>query len=286
MTKYQVVGLPNPIELSFPLAHDIIPPSQTNQRPGITRQTPGFWVQHETDNHAVGADAAMHAKYLSQGAEGRQASWHFTVDDGIAYQHIPVDEVTWQAADGGGPGNMSGISCEMCVNADGDKAKARANAEELCAAICRAEGLGADRVKRHYDFNQADPNRHHCPDLMISENYWPTFVANVAKRLTPTPTGPQPVPIPWTKDAIGVQTIGDSKALAMLGELTAARDVPLRQTADSKAPVIHRMKAGDRATCRGTFRSANGTRWDFVEYEPGKVGRALWSAFNERYPTL
>src|SRR5690242_17441567 len=123
MTLYGVAGLPVKIDLPVPLIQAIIPVGQTNQRPGIKRQTPGYWVQHETANTAAGADAAMHARYLLQGADGSQVSWHFTVDDHQIYQHIPVDEVTWQAADGGGPGNMSGVSCEMAVNSDGDEAK-------------------------------------------------------------------------------------------------------------------------------------------------------------------
>lgn len=183
MAQYDVAGLGKLIALPVPLIQKIIPVGQTNQRPGIPRQTPGYWVQHETSNPSPGADAAMHARYLLQGANGGQVSWHFTVDDHQIYQHIPVNEVTWQAADGAGPGNMSGVSCEMCVNADGDEAKARHNAEALCAAICAALGLGPDRVKRHYDFNQADPNRHHCPDHMMNDGYWPTFVQNVTNLM-------------------------------------------------------------------------------------------------------
>jgi len=203
---YSVAGLPGQIELPVPLIQAILPTSQTNQRPGISRQTPGYWVQHETANTNAGADAAMHARYLANGADGSQVSWHFTVDDHQIYQHIPINEVTWQAADGSGPGNMSGVSCELCVNSDGNKARIRANGEALAGAICKALGLGVDRVKRHYDFNAADPNRHHCPDEMMNENYWPTFVNNVGKIITgvtpvPTPT-PTPVPKPTPKPKV------------------------------------------------------------------------------------
>lgn len=201
--QYQVVGLPNPITLSFPLAHDIIGPIQVRQRPGIVRITPGYWIQHETDNHAAGADAEMHARYLDSGADGRQASWHFTVDDGMAYQHIPVDEVTWQAADGNGPGNMSGVSCELCVNNGSDQIQARHNAEELCAQVCKALGLGSDRVKRHWDFNEKSADRHHCPDTMMSDGYWSTFVANVTTLLTPPPPPPPVYANPKVPDWFG-----------------------------------------------------------------------------------
>jgi len=195
MTLYSVAGLPVKINLPVPLIQRIIPVGQTNQRPGIARALPGYWVQHETANTNAGADADMHATYMFNGcpdANGNptQTSWHFSVDDHHIIQHIPINEVTWQAADGGGPGNMSGVSCEMCVNSDGNESQARHNTEALCAAICKALGLSIDRVKRHYDFNAADPNRHHCPDHMMSSGYWPTFVSNVNKLITGGTTVP------------------------------------------------------------------------------------------------
>lgn len=287
MAVYPVVGLPGPgIELPVPLSHDIIPLSQSNQRPGIKRQTPGYWVQHETANTSPGADAAMHDRWLHNGADGAQLSFHFCVDDGAIYQMIPVDEVTWQAADGSGPGNMSGISCELCVNAGIDTAKARHNAEALAGGIMKALGMGVDRCKRHYDFNAADPNRHHCPDEMMSEGYWDTFVANVGKIIAGGKATPEPFPITWIPGAVGPQTIGDAKALALLGQVTAKRNVPLRQGADSKSPVVHSLKQGEKARIVGTFRNKTGRRWSFIEYQDGKIGRALMSAFDPQFPTL
>lgn len=221
MNQYDVAGLGKLIALPVPLIQKIIPVGQTNQRPGIPRQTPGYWVQHETANTAAGADAAMHARYLLQGADGSQVSWHFTVDDHQIYQHIPVDEVTWQAADGSGPGNMSGVSCEMCVNSDGNEAKARHNTEALCAAVCVALGLGPDRVKRHWDFNAGNSpqNRHHCPDHMMTQGYWPTFVQNVTNLMkgSTVPTQPNQPDFPNGMDAgiaaalFGEKTVGGVK---------------------------------------------------------------------------
>jgi hypothetical protein len=187
---YTVAGLNHQIKLPVPLIVDLIPPSQTNQRPGLVRQMPGYWVQHETANEAAGADAAMHNRWLHAGADGSQLSFHFCVDDGVIYQMIPINEVTWQAADGAGAGNMSGISCELCVNADGDEALARHNAVALCGAICSQLGLGIDRIRRHWDFNAADPDRHHCPDHMMRDGYWPIFVANAVALATTTKMPP------------------------------------------------------------------------------------------------
>jgi len=183
MTLYSVAGLTTKIELPVPLIVQLIPKSQKNQRPGITRQTPGYWVQHETANYNVGAGAQMHYRYLANGAEGQLLSFHFAVDDKVIYQMIPITEVTWQAADGAGPGNMSGISCELCVNQDSDWTVARHNAEALAAGVMKGAGLTIDRLKRHYDFNAADPDRHYCPKEMMTSGYWPVFVRNVGAIL-------------------------------------------------------------------------------------------------------
>lgn len=198
MPRFNVAGLPGgPIELPVPLVIDLLPFSDMH-RPGTPRQGPGVWVQHETDNTNPGAGALMHRNFLFAGAptdQGveQQLSFHFAVDDGVIYQMVPVNEQAFHAADGGGPGNVQGIACELCVNVDGNKNVARRNAEALAGQICKRLGFGANQVKRHWDFNwmQADPacpafcetpgvNRHHCPDQMMNDGYWPTFVQHVA----------------------------------------------------------------------------------------------------------
>jgi hypothetical protein len=185
--RYEVAGLAHPIPLSFPLRQKIVPRSMTRNRPGIF-QTPERWVQHETDNESPTANAANQADYLYRGAEGRQASWHFTIDDIEAWQTIPVNEVTWNGGDNDGPCNFGGVSCELCVNMVGDPArmrKARANAEELAAEILRA----VDR--RTIDFHTdccrraGNPAGCHagCPKHMIADGYLGVFRINVGRRL-------------------------------------------------------------------------------------------------------
>lgn len=184
-TSYAVAGLPIPIQLSFPLKQKIVPSSRTLNRPGI-HMMPDRYVQHETDNTNPGAGAAMHADYLYNGAEGRQASWHFTVDDKEAYQSIPVNEVSWHGGDGDGPCNMRGVSCELCVNMIGDPARmarARHNAEELAARI--ADALHLSLIEGHTNCcsRQGNPAGCHsgCPRYMIEQNYWPQkFLSAVA----------------------------------------------------------------------------------------------------------
>lgn len=185
--RYEVAGLAHPIPLSIPLRQKIVDRARTNNRPGIL-MTPERWVQHETDNEAPTAGAANQALYLFNGAEGRTASWHFTVDDVEAWQTIPVNEVSWNGGDSEGPCNYGGVSCELCVNMVGNPARmarARRNAEELAAEILRA--IERRQIDFHADCcrRAGNPAGCHavCPKHMFADGYTPVFRANVALRL-------------------------------------------------------------------------------------------------------
>lgn len=292
--RYPIVGLPGPGILSpVPISHDIIPASQKNQRPGIARHLPGDWVQHETDNHAPGTGAEMHARFLHNGArndEGKpqKLSFHFAVDDGVIIQLIPIDEVTWQAADGAGPGNMGGISCELCVNAGIDTAKARHNAEALCGGILAALHMGPTHIKRHWDFNGALPpnERHHCPDDMMNENYWPTFVANASKiagGIVTPPTQPPAefaprMPIPGPVES---KTINGHPFARGVGRLTFAEDTAPKQYADpDSAETGKPRKKGSGISPQYWTVGADGALWA-VEGGSNPGNRFPYAAFVE-----
>lgn len=107
-------------------------------------------------------------------------------------------------------------------------------------------------------------------------------------EVPPEPTHPVPDPIWWEPGDIGVQKreSDGALALAMIGEVTASRTVPIRKSAHSKAQIIERWTIGTKGKIVGTHKAANRQRWVFVEVAPGQYGRALWSAFHERFPTL
>lgn len=109
---------------------DMIIPKGKKARSGI-RMTPTWITIHETDNTNVRANALAHAR-LQYNGNNRLASWHFQVDDEPEiYRSLPENEVGWAAGDGNGPGNRSSIHIEICVNRDGNYAKAVRNAAEL-----------------------------------------------------------------------------------------------------------------------------------------------------------
>lgn len=273
MALYEVAGLPGRIELPVPLTLDIIPRTQTNQRPGIARQTPGYWVQHETANPAPGADARMHARWLHNGAGGAQLSFHFAVDDKSIYQMVPLNEVTWQAADGAGPGNMSGVSCELCVHAGIDHARARANAEALAGEVMRALGMPGDRLRQHNAFSGKD-----CPALMRSQGYWPTFAANVARRANAGPSGPSyaaPIPPPPID---GRDHVVNGSTFWAVDRLVSARSTaPRLRFADAGAPAVAAPLApGEQARVVFAVRGGawGGSTWWYVLANGARVPQA------------
>jgi hypothetical protein len=240
MALYSVAGLTQQIELPVPLIQDLLP-IRPNVRSGIPRNRPGYWVQHETGNPRVGANAQMHSRYLHNNIpDGTFVSFHFAVDDGVIYQMVPVNEVTWQAADGGGPGNYSGISSELCINQGIDVAKSRHNAEALAGGVMRALGMSGDRCKRHWDFNYQNTasERHHCPDNMMTDGYWPTFVANVSRIITPpAPTYAVPVGLPWRLGVdVGWMDLNGLDFYAGRWGATARRKLIPRAYASDNAP--------------------------------------------------
>lgn len=158
------------------LAEDLVLPNRAN-RPAI-HMTPSWLTIHDTGNPNKGADAAAHARYLkSDEAAKAPVSWHFTVDDKGAYQHLPLDEHGWHAGDGHGPGNMTSVGIEVCENVDGDRARAEDNAAALVAWLLRTLNLGIDRVVPHRRWDPAKA----CPHLLLPR--WGPFLNEVSKKM-------------------------------------------------------------------------------------------------------
>ena len=112
-----------------PVLIDLIPKENRWARPGL-RMVPTSKTIHETDNLAHSADARMHTRYVDNTKQ--YVSWHFTVDDSIIIQELPINENAWHAGDGSkGKGNRTSIAIETCVNDGGDFEKAKENAIKL-----------------------------------------------------------------------------------------------------------------------------------------------------------
>jgi N-acetylmuramoyl-L-alanine amidase len=75
---------------------------------------PEYITNHDTRN--FNADAKEHAEYL-ENLFDEHKSWHFTVDDKMIIQHMPIIYNGWHCGDGSDKksGNMTSIGIEGCV---------------------------------------------------------------------------------------------------------------------------------------------------------------------------
>ena len=149
-------------------------PWEADNRPGGSNPCRYITI-HETANTAAGADAAAHGDYLdSTAGEQDLVSWHYTVDDHAIVQHLPDYETAYHAGDGAnGPGNTTSIGIEICVNAGGDFAKAKANAAALVRLLMAEHGIPIDHVVQHNHWSGKD-----CPyTIRHTAGAWEDFLA-------------------------------------------------------------------------------------------------------------
>lgn len=166
---------------SFSVTEEYLPVSSTH-RPGV-KMTPEYITVHNTANPSQGADALMHSNYLMNGkTHETYLSWHFTVDDKQAIQHIPIDEVAYHAGDSLGAGNMASIGIEICENVDGSYRKAEENAEDLIAGLLLDLNLDISRVVPHQHWSGK-----YCPHNLLSADNgsvgWDVFIQNIQQKL-------------------------------------------------------------------------------------------------------
>lgn len=149
-----------------------------------------FITVHETGNANPGADAAAHGRLQARG-NSRNASWHYTVDDKQVVQSFPDDVRCWHAGDGRGHGNLSSIAIEICVNRDGDYAKAVANAAELVRTLMARHGIPLANVVQHNRWSGKN-----CPQNLRSGAKGITWAQFLALVGTVEVSNPKPAPTP------------------------------------------------------------------------------------------
>ena len=166
-----------------------MPYTDGNTRTGIIKSSTEYVVIHDTGSPSAGADATMHNNYIkslnANTGEDRVVSWHFTIDDKLCYQHLPLDEVAWHAGDVShrygdvytnstykktdciGGGNYNGIGIESCVHNGTDYTYTMRRLAKLVAGLLVKYNLGIDRVKQHWHFSGKN-----CPQVMRESNRW------------------------------------------------------------------------------------------------------------------
>lgn len=72
-------------------------PWNNKGRPQVMKTSTEYITVHDTGD---GTHSASWWNELEKTNDNRQTSWNFTVGEDMIYQHIPIDEVAWHAADG------------------------------------------------------------------------------------------------------------------------------------------------------------------------------------------
>lgn len=85
--------------------------SNLRPRKKSSKMKPLFITIHSTGNHRKTATAMQHSRALSNGVF-KTKNWHFSVDQYMAIQHVPLNETAWHA--GTKAGNTHSIGIEMC----------------------------------------------------------------------------------------------------------------------------------------------------------------------------
>lgn len=154
------------------IVEDLIPAGKKNRPKCIL--LPEYITIHDTGNESVGADAKCHSKYLKN--TDNSVSWHYTVDDSVIYQHLPISENGWHCGDGeGGKGNRKSIGIEICMNKDGNRKKAENKTAKLVVYLMKKYNIPINNVVQHNYWSGKD-----CPKLLRSSpNGWTDFLRSI-----------------------------------------------------------------------------------------------------------
>jgi hypothetical protein len=286
-----VPGLPGgPLKTTYPIRFNLIA-IDGFQRTGQPARTPRRSVQHGTGN-ASNESAMSEAQFFVNGAEGAQSSVHACADDNEVVICVPLNEVTFQAADGGGPGNFNGLSCEMMEATAIWTNPARRN--KLIAITADFMGrcsarLGIAEPEQHFDFNWVQccdapcdllcGNRHDCPNKLrrttidgrpawdVYAQQWRAAKANELERMQGDPDGP--VVSPQVPDFVNGDTTrghpGDhpfefehATAFGCLREWTVKTTTPRRFQAKLDSPKVGQdLQAGEKFPGWYVFKVGN-----------------------------
>lgn len=161
-------------------------PSGLKNNPNRNLKSIDYITIHNTGNYSPTANAASHADYQYTGSGGRQASWHYTVDDKEVWQSFDDERECWHAGDGNnGLGNYTSIGIEICVNDQSKFALACAIAAELTADLLKKHNLTPDKVVQHNKWSGKD-----CPAELRSGKWgvtWADFIGTIETVYRPAP---------------------------------------------------------------------------------------------------
>lgn len=200
--------------------------------PGRALASIGYVTIHNTGLVDVKANNFHRSlKTQNSDANGRQASWHFTVDDIEIYQEVKANWETWHA--GNSTGNKNSISIETCMWSNKEKQRLTyENAAALTAKLLKHYGLGVDKVRQHYDWSGKN-----CPEYLRAGKHgynWSWFMERVKAHYNGTVSGGA-TPSTGEKRIVGtIECLVDS--------------LNIRKDADFSSSVVGTLKKGQKVS--------------------------------------
>lgn len=155
---------------------------------------PKYITVHSTQNYT--GDAYAHAEALKNGklrARKRRGgggnrigylTWHFTIQQDVAIQHIPTNE-QGEHADFDGPGNNYSIGLEMCEHRGNSRERTLDRTAMLCASLMKEYRIPLRKVVPHYHWPRKgrSPENKNCPHFLMTNgrpgDKWDAFLDRV-----------------------------------------------------------------------------------------------------------
>lgn len=152
-------------------------PSNTLQRSKARRMRPTFLTIHSTANHSSSATAMQHSRALCRGAFSNR-SWHFTVDQYMVVQNLPLNETAWHAGTAAGNNNSIGIEMCECENRGQNHFRTWDRAAKLTAVLMKRYKINLRRVVPHHHWTGKN-----CPAPLMTQGRpgpkWGWFLSRV-----------------------------------------------------------------------------------------------------------
>ncbi len=156
---------------------------------------PRYITVHSTQNYS--GDAWDHARALENGklrAPRRRGgnrigylTWHFTVQQDVAIQHLPTNE-QGEHADFDGPGNNYSIGIEMCEHRGNSRGRTLERTAKLCASLMYQHQIPLRNVVPHHHWPRKGkrPANKNCPHFLMTNGQpgrkWNAFVGMVKRE--------------------------------------------------------------------------------------------------------
>lgn len=167
-------------------------PRGTHGRKVVRPMKPQYITIHSTQNYTAGAErhslalkrGALRSPKRSGGNRIGYLIWHFTVDDSVAIQHMPVTE-QGEHADFSGPGNRLSIGIEMCEHRGNNRSTTIERTAMLTAKLMHQNGIPLSRIVPHYHWPRRgkNPPNKNCPHFLLDNGRpgakWRWFLGRV-----------------------------------------------------------------------------------------------------------